>query len=116
MTSTEINNSKNIGIILLAAGSSTRLGTSKQLLPYAGKTLLEYCLQTAITSNAHPIVVVLGAHAAIIKKEIKSSIVHEIINNEWQEGMASSIRCGIKLLSTINPLTQGAILMVCDQP
>jgi len=106
----------NTGIIILAAGSSSRLGTAKQLLPYAGTTLLQHCLQTAIASSANPIVVVLGAHANAIQENIKNTTAHVMINEEWQEGMASSIRCGIQALSKINPNVEGVILVVCDQP
>jgi len=110
------NNSNNTGIIILAAGSSSRLGTAKQLLPYAGTTLLQHSLQTALATNANTIVVVLGANAAIIKENIKNTTAHIVVNEEWQEGMASSIRCGIQALSNIDPNVQGAILLVCDQP
>ncbi len=107
---------KNIGIILLAAGESSRFGEPKQLLPYAGQTLLQHGLQVANDSIAHPIIVVLGAHADIIKKEINSGSTQVVVNAEWQEGMASSIRCGITALVGISAFTEGAILMVCDQP
>jgi molybdenum cofactor cytidylyltransferase len=107
---------KTIGIILLAAGESSRLGKPKQLLAYAGKALLQHSLQVAGDSIAHPTIVVLGAHADIIKKEIDFNMAHVVINEAWQEGMASSIRCGLKLLMEIDPLSDGVILMVCDQP
>jgi molybdenum cofactor cytidylyltransferase len=112
----EKNLATNIGVILLAAGSSSRLGTPKQLLQYEDETLLQHSLQVARASNVNPIVVVLGAKAELIMSRIDvgSSIV--IINDKWQEGMASSIRCGINSLLKESPGIEGAILMVCDQP
>ena len=107
---------KNVGAILLAAGKSSRLGTPKQLLLYKGETLLQYILNSAIASNAHPVIVVLGAHADIIEQKINSNTVTVIVNDTWQEGMASSIRVGIKTLLQVNPSAEGAVLMVCDQP
>ena len=107
---------KNIGAIILAAGASSRLGSPKQLLPYAGKTLLQHSLQIAIDSIAHPVIVVLGAHADDIKKETDFNQAHTIVNTEWQEGIASSIRDGIKALVETDPHTEGAVLMLCDQP
>ena len=63
------NYSTNIGAIVLAAGESSRLGTPKQLLKYAGQSLLQHSAEAATASGAHPVVVVLGANADIIKKE-----------------------------------------------
>jgi molybdenum cofactor cytidylyltransferase len=63
MEATDKFNGKSIGLILLAAGKSTRLGQPKQLLNYEGQTLLQHSLQVARTSDAHPVVVVLGADA-----------------------------------------------------
>jgi molybdenum cofactor cytidylyltransferase len=116
MMPVEKNYSNNNGVILLAAGESSRLGTLKQLLPYAGQTLLQHSLHAAIVSGAHNIVVVLGADADILKEEIKSNNVNVVINTEWQEGIASSIRYGIKTLLRINPFVEGTVLMLCDQP
>ena len=106
----------SIGIILLAAGESSRLGTPKQMLLFDGQTLLQHSLSVAMNSGAHPVVVVLGAHADTIKSEIKSNTVHVVINTEWQEGIASSIRYGIKTLQLINQFAEGAVLTLCDQP
>lgn len=116
MESTKKNDAKNIGAILLAAGQSSRLGTPKQLLSYEGTTIFQHILQTAIASNAHPIVVVLGAHADIIEKKIDRKTAQVVVNVLWPEGMASSIRQGIQTLLEINPFAEGAILITCDQP
>ena len=107
---------KNIGVIILAAGASSRLGTPKQLLQYAGKTLLQQSLQVAVDSIARPVIVVLGADADHIKKETDFSSALAIVNADWEEGMASSIRSGINALLKIDPLAEGAVLMLCDQP
>jgi molybdenum cofactor cytidylyltransferase len=77
---------------------------------------LQHTLQAAVASNAGPVVVVLGAQADLIKKGIADAFVHVVENTEWPEGMASSIRCGLKTLLEISPSAQGAVLMVCDQP
>jgi molybdenum cofactor cytidylyltransferase len=114
--SPEKNNERNIGLILLAAGESSRLGHPKQLLLYGNRTFLQHSLQIARASNAHPIVVVLGAYADTIRREIESEDVHIVVNTDWQEGMASSIRYGVKTLVQINPLAEGVILLPCDQP
>lgn len=114
--SAEKTNSNNIGVILLAAGESSRLGKPKQLLLYDGRTFLQHSLEVAKASDADPVVVVLGASADVIQQRIDGSTEHVIVNSEWQEGMASSIRFGITALLEISPLAEGVILMVCDQP
>ncbi len=58
------------GIILLAAGASSRLGRPKQLLPYAGKTLLQYVLDTVQDKRDAPVVLVLGSGAALYLREL----------------------------------------------
>jgi molybdenum cofactor cytidylyltransferase len=116
MMSAEKINRKSIGVILLAAGSSSRLGQPKQLLLYDDQSLLQHSIQAASASHAQPIIVVLGAEADRIKKEIQDFTVHVVVNADWEEGMASSIRHGIKELDKIHPLAEGVILMVCDQP
>jgi molybdenum cofactor cytidylyltransferase len=113
---TEKKGTANIGIIILAAGESSRLGRPKQLLLYNEKTLLRHAIQTALASKAEPVVVVLGAEADTMQNEVTWESVHLVKNSEWKEGMASSIRCGIKALAQISPAGEGVILMVCDQP
>ena len=112
------NNSDNnhVGIILLAGGESSRLGRPKQLLAYNGQTLLRYSLQVALDSYAQPVIAVLGSDADKMKKETNDPGVQVVVNTEWQEGMASSIRCGIKAVTETSPTVKGVIIMVCDQP
>jgi molybdenum cofactor cytidylyltransferase len=107
---------KNIGAIILAAGASSRLGTPKQLLPYGGTTLLEYTVQVASDSIASPIIVVLGSEAQNMRTSINGDKVQTILNDAWQEGIASSIQAGIEELVLADPSTEGAVILVCDQP
>lgn len=105
------------GLIILAAGSSSRLGSPKQNLVYRGQTLLQRAIQTALTSVCHEnVVVVLGANEGEIRPSISDELVYITYNPHWQEGMASSIRLGITELLRIEPNITAAILMLCDQP
>ena len=104
------------GIIILAAGSSSRLGQPKQNLVYKGKTLLQRTIETAMASICETVVVVLGANAEVIKPTIANYSVEIIENTDWTEGMASSIRTGLKRVLQISPGEQSVILMLCDQP
>jgi molybdenum cofactor cytidylyltransferase len=92
------------------------MGRPKQLLPYNGKSLLEHTVDIANETDANPVIVVLGSNPAVLEKEIDEKKVHIVENKEWQEGMASSIRCGLNTLLHIAPSSDAVILMVCDQP
>ncbi len=106
----------NIAVIILAAGESSRLGSPKQLLPYAGETLLQYTIQVALNTIARRVIVVLGAHEKLMKTATAYTGLHIVINREWKEGMASSVRCGINELIKTEPHTTGAVILLCDQP
>ncbi|GAC1425612.1 MAG: hypothetical protein NVSMB7_02030 [Chitinophagaceae bacterium] len=106
----------NCGIIILAAGASSRLGSPKQLLPYKQSTLLEHSIQVALESMADQVIVVLGANAGTIQPAAKNEKLFIVVNELWQEGMASSIRCGLQHLLGATPSVKSALFMVCDQP
>jgi len=102
-------------IILLAAGNSSRLGRPKQLLKKQEESLIRFFTQEALKVSDQ-VLVILGAYQELIQKEIQDLPVQILYNLEWQEGMASSIRLGIKTLMESSQTRPIAILMVCDQP
>jgi molybdenum cofactor cytidylyltransferase len=105
------------GIVVLAAGISSRFGSPKQLLSFNGKTLLKHSVSEAINSDAGcVVVVVVGANKELILPEIDETKVAVIENKEWQEGMASSLRTGLIRFLEIIPQAEAVIFMVCDQP
>ncbi len=104
------------GIIILAAGGSSRLGRPKQLLLYSGKPLLQHLVQVASATSASKVIVVLGAHEEQIRNAVELHGVQIVTNHNWQEGMASSVRSGINALVETCPQIQAVILMLCDQP
>jgi len=61
-------------------------------------------------------VVVLGANADYMLKETGNKAVETVVNHDWKEGMASSIRVGLQKLLDGYPGIKGVIFMVCDQP
>jgi molybdenum cofactor cytidylyltransferase len=106
----------NTGIIILAAGESSRMGEPKQLLAYHGTTLLQYTIATALLVPCAPVVVVLGAHAAQIRRQIGDACVLIAENRDWHEGMGSSLRTGLRELLDAQPDTDAVIFLLCDQP
>jgi molybdenum cofactor cytidylyltransferase len=104
------------GVVLLAAGASTRMGAPKQLLELSGKPLLVRAVEAALASPAWPVVVVLGAHAEKIRPALARLPVLITENPAWPEGMASSIRAGVTTLQQFSRRLDAAVLALCDQP
>jgi molybdenum cofactor cytidylyltransferase len=103
------------GILIVAAGNSSRLGEPKQLLKYNGKTLLRNVVEKAIKVS-DSVIVVTGSGHSQISKEIENIEVNIIENVKWNEGMGSSIKMGITQLVNEFPDVQNIIISVCDQP
>ena len=104
------------GVIILAAGASSRLGSPKQLLAYSGATLLQHSIDAAQSSDAASVLIVLGANAELIKSEINHTTATIVVNPGWKEGMASTIHFGLQTLVEMHPQTDTVIFMVADQP
>ncbi len=104
------------GIIVLAAGNSTRLGSAKQLLSYKNKTLLQNAIDEAEESGATPIVVITGSHNQEISASITTNIAEIVFNKNWKEGMASGITEGLKKVIALKNDIKNVIIAVCDQP
>ena len=100
--------------VVLAAGGSARLGRPKQLEMLGGERLLSRAIRVAEEAGLSPIVVVLGAAAEEVLAGVDCRQAVVVVNEEWREGIASSIRTGIAYLD--REKTRGAILIPCDQP
>src|SRR5947208_14502915 len=88
-----------MGVVILAAGASTRLGVAKQLLAFRGRSLLRHAVEEALASGCRAVVVVLGAHAARLQEDIDELPALVVLNPRWSEGMGTSIRAGIEALA-----------------
>jgi len=99
--------------VVLAAGAATRFGSAKQLVRHAGRPLLHSAVARAVEVAGHGVTVVLGAHAAELAPLLKHSPASILINRNWSEGIASSIRAGV---SHLPASCDGVLLMLADQP
>ncbi|WP_235831000.1 nucleotidyltransferase family protein [Flavobacterium ustbae] len=104
------------GIIILAAGNSSRLGRPKQLLEYKESTLLKNTISEALKVENSFVIVVTGSNHNLIEKELYSFEIAFSFNPDWETGMSSSIVKGITDLLFQNPDCEQCILTVCDQP
>lgn len=106
--------SSRIGILVLAAGGSTRMGRPKQLLTIDGRTLVRRATETALAARA-PVVVVTGADAERVSAEVGELPVQIVENRDWPLGMGSSLRLGVRTLTESHPNLDALIVTVCDQ-
>ncbi|MHC0447044.1 nucleotidyltransferase family protein [Flavobacterium sp. 3-218] len=104
------------GIIILAAGNSSRLGRPKQLLEFKETTLLKNTISEALKVEKSFVIVVTGSNHDLIEKELQSLEITISFNPEWETGMSSSIIKGISQLLSLNSDCEQCILTVCDQP
>lgn len=105
-----------VGAVVLAAGSSSRMGVPKQTLPFRGQTLLRRAALAALDAGCRPVLVVTGAHAEQSRGELRGLAVLEVVNALWKTGMASSIRAGVEALISAEPEAAAVVLLLCDQP
>jgi molybdenum cofactor cytidylyltransferase len=106
-------NNNQITAILLAAGESRRLGVPKQLLKFKNELLINYILNQIKKAGLSKIKVVLGSRSEVIKQQICITDLEIAVNQDWEEGISSSIRCG---LYKISAETSAVIFFVVDQP
>jgi molybdenum cofactor cytidylyltransferase len=107
----------NIGIVILAAGASQRMGRPKQTLVLEeGVSLLRKTVDTALATSLRPVIVVVGANKPEVVPELKGLPVTIVDNAFWKEGMSTSVRVGLAGLFMTQPKLDGVLMLVCDQP
>ena len=75
--------------IILAAGSSTRLGQAKQLLRLGNQSLIQHQIQTLLATKL-PVCVVTGA--TDVSTELPIHPMLSVIHNPlWQKGLGTSV-------------------------
>lgn len=102
-----------IGAIVLAAGTASRMGTQKLLLPLGDRPLVRYVVEAACRSAAEPVVVVLGHMADEVARALPEGRSRAVINPDFGSGMASSLRAGLLALPQS---VAGAVVMLGDEP
>ena len=101
-----------LGAVLLAAGPSTRLGQSKQLVRTDGEALVRKSARLLRDLNLDYVTVVTGCGADLVAAELEDLQLGVVYNRDWEQGMGASINCGARNM----PLgVDGVLVMVCDQ-
>lgn len=105
-----------IELLLLAAGPSSRMGQSKQLLPVHGEPLLVRTVKTLLATGLSQPIVVLGAQETAHRKVLGNLPLQIVSNPQWQKGMGCSLKAGIQFIKEHRKSCQAVIVLVCDQP
>ena len=103
----------SLQILILAAGEARRFGGPKQLANVNGEPMLQRVLSRACAVAGHAVTVVLGAHARDILQVLRSGPATVVINRDWAEGVASSIRAGMQSACAAY---EGVMILLGDQP
>lgn len=99
--------------IILAAGTSSRMGEDKARLDWHGKTFLEQVRGTLKKTGANPIRIVLGANAETLPETISLPAEEFVVNKDWEKGMLSSLIAG---LDSLPAETDAALVWPVDHP
>lgn len=105
----------SIAAVILAAGASRRMGSGrpKQLMELEGEPLVRRAARIALQAGYDPTIMVLGYQAEDVEGALAGLPVSPVVNKAWNEGMASSIRAGIRVVPQD---ACAALVMACDQP
>jgi len=98
--------------VLLAAGSSARMGRNKLLLTLDGETVVRRAARRAHDAGLEPLVV-LGHDAALVREELAGMPCRTVVNPDWSLGKSASVRVGIAALP---PDTAAAVIVLPDMP
>ena len=99
--------------IVLAAGKGSRMGRTKQLLPFRGQTILECVVESALASSLERVVVVLGHQVDILEPLLKGKNVTVVCNPLYDSGQSSSLKAG---LQSVAENSEAVLFLLGDQP
>jgi molybdenum cofactor cytidylyltransferase len=100
--------------VVLAAGTSSRLGRPKQLLELEGRPLLQHVVDAAAASGLDEVVVVLGHESERIASALTlPPRTRVVVNRDYEDGQSTSLRAG---LSSVDARADAAAILLGDQP
>lgn len=105
----------NIPHVLLAAGTSKRMGKPKQLLLWANKSLIQFQIEN-ILKTTKKLYVILGAYAELIEPHLIKYEIEVIQFKKWKKGMGDSLAFGIRHIEKSNQNLDGVLISLIDQP
>jgi CTP:molybdopterin cytidylyltransferase MocA len=104
-----------VAAVVLAAGGGRRYGMPKALVEYDGSLLVERAVRTARTV-CDPVLTVLGAQAVDVWRQADLDGATVLANEDWETGMASSLRTGLEGLRGWPGRIDAALVLLVDMP
>ena len=104
----------SIAGVVLAAGTSTRMGRNKLFLELEGKPLVRHVVERASRAGFDPLIVVLGHEAALVQRPLEGIAYQPVMNPDYERGVNSSLRAGIKAAAETG--AEAAVVMLADMP
>jgi molybdenum cofactor cytidylyltransferase len=104
---------EKIAGLLLAAGSSIRMGVNKLFLDLEGRTVVRRAAQAASGAGLDPLLVVVGHEAERSREEVRGIECQPVFNAQYAEGIASSLKAGIRALPSD---VDAAVVILADMP
>ena len=105
--------SRRIAGIVLAAGTSSRMGRNKLIETIHGKPLVRQAVDAALASRLDPVMVVTGHEAERIDAALRGAPVTLVHNSFYREGLSTSLRTGI---AAVPGDCEGAMILLGDMP
>jgi CTP:molybdopterin cytidylyltransferase MocA len=101
-----------IAAVVLAAGTGSRFGGTKQLATVGGKPLVRHAVDTARQAGIDEVVVVVGHEAGMVREAV-GTIARVVHNRRFSEGQATSLAAG---LDALGEDVDAAVVLLADQP
>lgn len=99
--------------LLLAAGTSSRMGANKLLFEVGGRSLLRTAALRAVEAGLAPVYVVLGHEAGLARRELDDIGCEVVLNRDYEQGITSSLTAGVSALASHVP---AVVVMLADMP
>ncbi|MCU0694938.1 MAG: nucleotidyltransferase family protein [Myxococcaceae bacterium] len=102
---------ERVGALVLAAGASTRFGSPKQVTPWKGQPLVRF-VAGEVAAVVPRVVVVTGAHAALVREALEGTAVQLVFAEHWARGPGASVKAGLCALGDVDAV----LITLCDLP
>ena len=104
---------RRVAAVVLAAGSSTRMGRNKLLLDLGGETIVRRAVRAAVDAGVDQVVVVLGHEEPRVRAELEGLPCTPIVNPDHAEGAGTSVRTGVRQVAAG---ADAIVVVLADMP
>ena len=99
--------------VVLAAGTSTRMGRNKLLFEIDGEPLVHRAARRAIDGGLDPVIIVVGHQAERAIETVADLYCCTVVNPDYQKGISASVRAGI---AAVPPDAEAVVITLADMP